>query len=421
MTRRRLLGAAALATLAILVAVAAQRPDPFARVQTVRADLVDAGGLAPIGADVRVAGVPVGSVASVSRSGAVAQLRLAVDASVGEIHRDATVALAPRLMFEGTAYVELSPGSPGAPPLGDRVIPTAQTSTYVPLEDTFAVLSRSRQPDDRAIAAAGAQALAGPTPAALRSVLAGAPTLAADTAQVAAAARGPSGAELQRAVQSLSRAATTAAAQAPAIGSSLATARTTLAALDTDAGRPLAAAVGALPALTDQLTAGAGAASAMLDRAQRLVPRLIPDITSLRPTLAAVRPLLRGVAPVAVRLAPVLGQAQTALDGGARGAAPAQAAIHALEPALQILQRTLIGALAAPTDLGDPAYLAFLGLFEGGGGASGPFGVDGQGHFMRFGLRFLTGAGQPLPPCADIAKLSAGVGALLAAAGGCTS
>jgi hypothetical protein len=39
---------------------------------------------------------------------------------------------------------------------------------------------------------------------------------------------------------------------------------------------------------------------------------------------------------------------------------------------------------------------------------------------MRFGLRFLTGAGQPLPPCTLLAKVSPSVTAALEAAGGCT-
>jgi hypothetical protein len=119
-------------------------------------------------------------------------------------------------------------------------------------------------------------------------------------------------------------------------------------------------------------------------------------------------------------LEPVLADAQRAVAGAARGAAPAGAAIHALEPTLQIFQSTLLGALEQKTDLGDPAYLAFLGLFAGGGGASRPFGVDGQGHFMRFGLRFLTGAGLPLPRCTLLEQVSPPLAVALEKLGGCT-
>jgi hypothetical protein len=94
--------------------------------------------------------------------------------------------------------------------------------------------------------------------------------------------------------------------------------------------------------------------------------------------------------------------------------------MQALEPTLNIFHSTLITALQKQTDLGDPAYLAFLGLFAGGGGASAPFGVDGQGHFMRFGLRFLTGAGLPLPSCTLLSQAAPTLSTLLESLGGCT-
>ena len=133
-----------------------------------------------------------------------------------------------------------------------------------------------------------------------------------------------------------------------------------------------------------------------------------------------VRPLLRRAVPVLAQFEPVLRDAQTALTGATNGAGPVLSAIRALEPTLNIFQGTLLSALEQRTDLGDPAYLAFLGLFAGGGGASRSFGVDGQGHFMRFGLRFLTGVGQPLPPCSLLNKVSPLVGGLLSSQGACT-
>jgi hypothetical protein len=39
---------------------------------------------------------------------------------------------------------------------------------------------------------------------------------------------------------------------------------------------------------------------------------------------------------------------------------------------------------------------------------------------MRFGLRFLTGAGQPLPPCSLLERASPALAAQLENAGGCT-
>jgi ABC-type transporter Mla subunit MlaD len=420
-TRRRVLGALLLLCAALATYLLWRRPDPFASRETVRAELTDASGLAPIGADVRVAGVPVGKVTGVTRAGRLARLTLSVEKSLGEVHRDATVALQPRMMFEGTAYVELTLGSPAAPALGDAVIPSSQTATYVPLDDALSFLRAPIRRDVGEISQTAAGVLSRDAPAQLRNALAAAPDLTRDAAVVPAAARGTHAVELRSAVGSLSRVASAMAEQAPALGSSLGDSSRTAAALDTAAGRPLAETLDALPGTAEDLRTGADATTAIIAQAARLIPHLQPGVRQLEPTLTRVRPLLRRASVVTSALGPVLADAQRAIAGASRSAAPARAAIAALQPTLGIFQRTLLTALEQPTDLGDPAYLAFLGLFAGGGGASRPFGVDGQGHFMRFGLRFLTGAGQPLPPCTLLAKLSPSLAKTLATAGGCTS
>ncbi|MEA2125109.1 MAG: hypothetical protein QOI80_1891, partial [Solirubrobacteraceae bacterium] len=96
---------------------------------------------------------------------------------------------------------------------------------------------------------------------------------------------------------------------------------------------------------------------------------------------------------------------RAALSNGARAAPGARRLVAAVDPTLRIFSGTLLDALERKTSLGTPAYLSFLGLFAGGGGASRPF-VRGEGHFMRFGFRFLTGAGRPAPPCALLAQVS---------------
>src|SRR3954454_22916833 len=138
--RRRRTGAIAIAVLVLLAVLAWQRPDTLVRHETVRAIFADADGLAPIGADVRMAGTPVGKVVGRRRVGDHAELTLELRPSAGTIHRDATAELRPHLMFEGTAYVDLRPGSPSAPALGDGVLPLSRTHVYVPLTDALGVL-----------------------------------------------------------------------------------------------------------------------------------------------------------------------------------------------------------------------------------------------------------------------------------------
>lgn len=417
---RRALGGAVLLGAVLAVWLLWKRPDPFASRQTVAAYFTDADGLAPIGDDVRVAGVPVGKVTGVARAGSLARVTMTVS-GVGTIRRDATAALRPRLMFEGTAYLALTLGSSAAPPLGDRVLPAAQTSTYVPFDDTLSVLDPRGRSDVRTLAATSAALSRGSAPQDIRDTLAAAPALTGDAALAARAALGTDGIELGQAVSSLARVSSAAAAQAPALGSLLASAQSTLgAAAQAGGGAALQRSVAELPTAVSSLRTGAGSARGLVDRAGTLVGQLQPATGPLKPTIDAVRPLLRSATPTLGALSPALAEADTILRGAMAGAAPAIGAINALEPTLDIYRDGLLSALQAPTDLGDPAYLAFLGLFAGGGGASRAFGVDGQGHFMRFGLRFLTGVGLPLPPCTLLTAVAPTLAGALESSGGCT-
>lgn len=418
--RRRLLGALVLVGAVVAVVLLWKRPDPFATREVIRADVANASGLAAIGAEVRVAGVPVGKVTGISRAGNVAQLTLTIDPSAGVVHRDATIALRPRMMFEGTAYVQLDLGSPAAAPIGRAVIPVSQSSVYVPLDDALSVLRAPTRANVRTVAGGLAGLLSASTPAQLRDAIAAGPALTADTAAVARAARGPDATELRSAVSSYANVASAVASRVPALESTLRATDDTFAALNAAGDRPLDRALGALGATVNDVRAGARASSAIVGELQGLIPRLDPGVAQLPETIAAVRPLLRRSVPAMAELSPALGEIETALTGARQGASPALAAIRATQPIFEIYQDTLLNALSQQTDLGDPAYLAFLGLFAGGGGASRPFGVDGQGHLMRFGLRFLTGAGQPLPPCTLVQAVSPSVAAELETAGGCT-
>ena len=417
---RAVLGATLIASLLAAVLLAWRPPGLLTHSRSVQADFADASGLAPIGADVRVAGVPVGRVAGVRRVGDHARLTLTLDDGAPTVHRDARAALHPRLMFEGTAYVSLDPGSPSAPALAGAVIGLSHTSTPVSLQDVVGILGSRTRANIATISAGLAQSLSGSAPARISRLLGDAPDLLGAGGAVAEAARGPGGDELRHAVESLSAVTAALASQAPSLASSLGSTARTIAALRTRSDRPIAASLAALAPTVAGLALAAGDAQEVLGRLRPLLPGLSAAATQLAPALAALSPLLRRTPGVLAALSPALrsaGAVAAALPGAVPGAS---GAMHALAPTLRALSGSLLPALAARTDLGDPAYLAFLGLFAGGGGASSPFGVDGRGHFMRFGLRFLTGAGQPLPPCTLIDQAAPVLGAALAANGGCT-
>ena len=112
--RRRLLGIATLLVVAAGLVVAALRPDPFTDRQTVWAKFDNVNGLGSIDRDIRVAGVNEGEIGAVERVGDDALVELEVNSEI-PVHSDAQVALRPHTLFEGSAFVDLHPGSPSAP------------------------------------------------------------------------------------------------------------------------------------------------------------------------------------------------------------------------------------------------------------------------------------------------------------------
>jgi phospholipid/cholesterol/gamma-HCH transport system substrate-binding protein len=94
-----------------------------------------------IPSEVRTAGVNVGQVVSVQRvapagsTSRAALVTMNIDPDGLPVHGNATVQIVPRIFLEGNYYVDLSPGSPGAPVLrSGATLPAPQTSGPVQLD-----------------------------------------------------------------------------------------------------------------------------------------------------------------------------------------------------------------------------------------------------------------------------------------------
>lgn len=417
--RRRLHGL--LLTLVAVVAVALLwlGSNPFASHTDVRARFSDVSGIAAVATDVRVGGVKVGRVTGRRRAGDAAELTLRLDGDAPEIHADARAALRPTLLFEGKGYIDLTPGSAAAPALGDGVLPVSRTRVYVPLAEVLEVLGRRNAANLRQVARSARRTLDPAAQDALRSVVGAAPRLTATLGRTARAARGAHGTELRSAVGRLSRTADAVAAHADDLPDVVRDGATTLSALRSDTR--LDAALAALPSTVARLRTGSAALDRTVTTLRPLARELRPAVRAATPTVDALRPVLRAAAPALRRAAPLLGDLRAGLDSGRDAAAPTRRLVAAAKPTVGVLDGSLLAAAERRTTLGTPAYLAFLGLFAGGGGASRPFGIGGaDGHFMRFGFRFVTGLAQPLPPCDLLVKASPSLAQLFSSAGGCT-
>jgi phospholipid/cholesterol/gamma-HCH transport system substrate-binding protein len=94
---------------------------------------------------VRIAGVNVGKVKKIERQpGTDASIvTMEIDKKGLPIHKDATVKIRPRIFLEGNFFVDLQPGTPGTPTLGDGdTLPIAQASTPVQLDQVLTALQQ---------------------------------------------------------------------------------------------------------------------------------------------------------------------------------------------------------------------------------------------------------------------------------------
>lgn len=92
---------------------------------------------------VRIAGVDVGKVSAIERykDTNASVVTLDLDDKALPIHKDATAKIRPRTFLEGNFFVDLRPGTPNAPTLGDGdTLPMTQTASPVQFGDVLTAL-----------------------------------------------------------------------------------------------------------------------------------------------------------------------------------------------------------------------------------------------------------------------------------------
>jgi phospholipid/cholesterol/gamma-HCH transport system substrate-binding protein len=102
------------------------------------------------GSPVRIAGVNVGKVvASRNEPGTtVSVLTLELQEAGLPVRKDARIKIRPRIFLEGNFFVDLEPGSPSAPPIGDGdTLPVTQASAPVQFDEILTALQRDTRRD----------------------------------------------------------------------------------------------------------------------------------------------------------------------------------------------------------------------------------------------------------------------------------
>ena len=147
-------GLLTLAVLAVLGFIGFNKGIPVGDHYEVKAVFGDANGLLVgstirPGSPVRIAGVNIGAVSSIEKGpGNTALVGLRIDDAGQPIHTDATAKIRPRLFLEGNFVVDVKPGSPSAPKMGDGgTIPLANTARPVQLNQVLDTLQLSTRQD----------------------------------------------------------------------------------------------------------------------------------------------------------------------------------------------------------------------------------------------------------------------------------
>jgi virulence factor Mce-like protein len=421
---RRALGAAAILGGIVLIVLAVARPNPFANTHSIWAEFDSVQGLGSIDRDVRVAGVNVGKIGEVRREGDDAKVELVLSSGAPEVHSDAQAALRPHTLFEGTAFVDLSPGSPSAPALGDGgLIPRAHTTVYVSLDQTLRILRDPNRNGLRSIVRTASRTLRGGAVSGLQQTLHSAPALTRDLAPTSRALLGPHGNELAGVVSGLSQTVGEVAAHEGELASLAGRTDKTLTALETDRAVPLDRVVAQLPGVLEELRRGGPDLATVTNRLGELADRAAPALPDLTASLRGLDPILRSAPPILDRSAPLVGEAGTIVDRIA-AAAPALTQLETeLTPAAQTLGGSVLPFLGSKSRNGIPIYIQQTAALSSLAGALRAYQTDtqnplGSGHLLRLGLYFDSSGW--LEPCSLIGTISPTAQAQLQTLGLCT-
>lgn len=398
--RYRGLAVGGLIVSAIVIVFAFTKANPLSSPFTLRAEFASIAQLHP-GGEVRIAGIQVGQVNGISAGpGERSIVTMAIGENGLPIHLDATLTIKPRLVLEGNAYIDLSPGTPAAGDLrSGALVPASQTATTVQLDqvlDTFDAPVRQalRTTFDGLASGFGDGGLPAGTDvpgwAGLKSSLHAFDTALGPAGAVAQSAQGTQPGDLGRAIGGLGAVTAQLASDPAVLADAVTSYERTFAALASENGalaasmheldgllrtapQPLQEIDAALPTLTafaDRLTPTFRAAPAGLRSANRLL-----DQIGLTTEPRSLPRLVSGLAPLTSRL-PALSARLRTLFSYTR---PVTDCIDTrIVPSLNMIVPD------GSNSTGDPVYLDLVHLFTGLTAFSSA--VDGNGGTVRLGI-----------------------------------
>jgi len=332
------------------------------------------------GQPVRVRGVDVGAIDGLEPAadgGVLARLRLNEDL---DLRRDARVDLRWRTLFGRNMAIDLDPGSPSAPALGDAVIALRATGAQVEFDQLFEPLDGDGRDAVRAVfAELGDALLAAEPPRAAAAALA--PTMRA-VARGVQPLRGTYPGDLARVVRHAGEATAALGRSERALAGLLDSGVTALgvtAARRQDIGTLLRVAPGALQRTRGTLRR----LEHTLNTLDPLVAELAPAAGRVAPTVRVARPALRALRTSLEQLRPAFDALGGTLDSLRQTERSARPLADALTPVLGRVEDRVLPRLSRVSDqTGLRLYQAIGPWFAAATSSVGEF--DALGHMVRF-------------------------------------
>ncbi len=412
---KRAIGLAAIVGGVLIVVLGVTQPNPFQHQTVYWAEFDSAQGLGAVGRDVRMAGVNVGEIGDVKRDGdnAVVQIKLNEDIP---IHTDARADMRPHTLFEGSSFIDLSPGSPSAPLMQPgETLPLKQTSNYVTLDEATRILRPKIRDDLRSLAEVGAKTLRGEAVTGIQTTLRNAPAVTRDLRGPVRALQGAHRVELEGAIEGMSRTVNAVAQREADLVPLAQHVNHTAAALTVDSARPLERALSVTPAALRELRRAAPQLTGLVDRLDRFsvpVAAALPDFTDAvrgaTPLLARSIPVLRGVTPLIGELRKI--------SGRLADASPQLADLmKVLGPVTDTFGNSVLPVLLQDSHRGPPTYQQLLATFAAADAVFRPYQTASQDPL---GAGHVWNIGTYVDPTGPLAGLFAAPGSSTAAGAG---
>ncbi len=412
--RRRLIGLGILVGAVVGVWLGIAKPNPFRKQEVVHVMFDHVQSIALVQRDVRVAGVDVGSIGRVRRIGNHAEVDLLLDQHI-PVYRNATAALRPHTPFEGTTFVDLFPGSPGAGRLGSAPIPISHTSVFVSAGDVLSTFTAPVRQAFQVIVSQLAEALAAPGRTGLSTAIHNAPALLQQTSVVAPALRGPRQTELRQMIRPLAYTVDALAGTNGELQSAIHNASRTLDAVAVDEARPFDASLGQLPSALSSATAAGQQIVGVLHQAEKASVTLTGTLRQIPATTRPLTGVLKRAAAIFPAVPPVISNFAGTLGGLARSAPALGRLFTTLITPASLLRYELAPYLNSRSEFGLPVYLQLMSATAGFTGLLSSFTTPQQtglatGHALRGTLQApvtlpLGGLNSPIP-CSLIAAIN---------------